>query len=245
MENVSANRCYHPKNFGAVVVRNEIHAFSDASKEAVGVAAYLKQLNQKGEVSVSLVFGQAKVAPIRPTSIPRLELCAAVLSTKAVKKLRTELDLKIDNVKFYTDSKVVLGYITKDACRFRVYVANRVQIISDTTKPQQSNYVDTSTNPAELATHKRPENKQRLRNLDDGQSVENEHRHPTSKDSNESAKIAIIKAVQNEVFANDISVLKRVNKETENRDQLKEQRRTLLKSNLAELDPFLDQDGVL
>jgi hypothetical protein len=79
-----------------------MHAFSDASKEAVGVAAYLKQLSQKGEVSVSLVFGQAKVAPIRPTSSPRLELCAAVLSTMAVKKLLTELDLKIDDVKFYT-----------------------------------------------------------------------------------------------------------------------------------------------
>jgi hypothetical protein len=61
----------------------------------------------------------------------------------------------------------------------------------------------------------------------------------------ESAKIAIIKAVQNEVFADDISVLKRENKETESRDQLKEQRRTLRKSNLAGLDPFLDQDGVL
>ena len=332
LENVSANRCYHTKNFGAVV-RNEIHAFSDASKEAVGVAAYLKQLNQKGEVSVSLVFGQAKVAPIRPTSIPRLELCAAVLSTKAVKKIRTELDLKIDDVKFYTDSKVVLGYISNDARRFHVYVANRVQVIRDTSEPHQWNYVDTSTNPADLATRgttakgliesnwlegpsflkmnqsnepsideaaspiidditineNDPEVKvnayvtsstretglkskrferfsdwlklQRavacliakirnrktskdVRSLDDDQNVENEHRHPSSKDS-ESAKIAIIKAVQNEAFADDISVLKRENKETESRDQLKEQRRTLRKSNLAGLDPFLDQDGVL
>ena len=103
-------------------------------------------------MSVSLVFGQAKVAPIRPTSIPRLELCAAVLSTKAVKKIRTELDLKIDDVKFYTDSKVVLGYISNDARRFHVYVANRVQVIRDTSEPHQWNYVDTSTNPADLAT---------------------------------------------------------------------------------------------
>ncbi|CAB3978894.1 PREDICTED: uncharacterized protein LOC107357656 [Paramuricea clavata] len=315
LENVSANRCYHPKNFGAVV-RNEIHAFSDASKEAVGVAAYLKQLSQKGEVSVSLVFGQAKVAPIRPTSIPRLELCAAVLSTKAVKKIQTELDLKIDDVKFYTDSKVVLGYISNDARRFHVYVANRVQVIRDTSEPHQWNYVDTSTNPADLATRgttakgliesdwlegptflkmnqsnepsideaaspiidditinendpevkvnayvtsstretglkskrferfsdwlklqravscliakiRNQKTNKDVRSLDDGQNVENEHRHPTSIDSNESAKIAIIKAVQNEVFADDISVLKRENKETECRDQLKEQRRAL------------------
>ena len=134
LENVSTNRCYHPKDFGTVV-RNEVHAFSDASKDAIEVAAYLKQLNQKGEASVSLEFGQAKVAPIRPTSIPRLELCAAVLSTKAVKKLRTELDLTIDAVKFYTDSKVVLGYVKNDARRFHVYVANRIQTIRDTSEP--------------------------------------------------------------------------------------------------------------
>ena len=34
LENISTNRCYHPKNFGPVV-RNEVHAFSDASKEAL------------------------------------------------------------------------------------------------------------------------------------------------------------------------------------------------------------------
>ena len=297
LENVSANRCYHPKNFGAVV-RNEIHAFSDASKEAVGVAAYLKQLNQKGEVSVSLVFGQAKVAPIRPTSIPRLELCAAVLSTKAVKKLRTELDLKIDDVKFYTDSKVVLGYISNDARRFHVYVANRVQVIRDTSEPHQWNYVDTSTNPADLATRgttakgliesdwlEGPSflkmNQSNEPSIDEASSPiidditinENDpevkvnaymtsstretglkskrferfsdwlklqravacliakiRNRKTSKDvrslddgRTESVKIAMIKAVQNEVFADDISVLKRENKETESHDQLKEQ----------------------
>ncbi|CAB3978786.1 Hypothetical predicted protein, partial [Paramuricea clavata] len=252
LENVSANRCYHPKNFGAVV-RNEIHAFSDASKEAVGVAAYLKQLSQKGE---------------------------------AVKKIQTELDLKIDDVKFYTDSKVVLGYISNDARRFHVYVANRVQVIRDTSGPHQWNYVDTSTNPADLATRgttakgliesdwlegptflkmnqsnepsideaaspiidditinendpeiRNQKTNKDVRSLDDGQNVENEHRHPTSKDSNKSAKIAIIKAVQNEVFAHDISVLKRENKETDCCDQLKEQRRALRKSNPAGLDP--------
>ena len=150
LEGVYIERCYHPKNF-ATVVRNKIHAFSDASKEAIGVAAYLKQLNQKGKTSVSLVFRQAKVAPMRPTSIPRLELCAAVLSIKAVKTLWTELDLRSDDVKFYMDSKVVLAYINNNAHRFHVYVANRVQTIRDAPEPRQWKYVETSRNPADLA----------------------------------------------------------------------------------------------
>ncbi|VDI68331.1 Hypothetical predicted protein [Mytilus galloprovincialis] len=39
------------------------------------------------------------------------------------------LDLHIDTVKFYTDSKVVLGYISNETRRFFIYVANRVEKI--------------------------------------------------------------------------------------------------------------------
>jgi hypothetical protein len=66
-------------------IRSELHSFADPSKGAIGIAVYLKQVDEKGEVSVNLAFGQCKVAPIQPTSIPRLEQCAAVLATQAVK----------------------------------------------------------------------------------------------------------------------------------------------------------------
>ncbi len=151
LENVSASRCYHPKGFGHVT-RSEIHAFSDASKDAIATAVYLKQVNEKGEIGVSLAFSQCKVAPTQPTSIPRLELCAAVLATQAVGKLKKELDIGIHKVTFYKDSKVVLGYIKNDIRRFHIYVANRVQAIRNMSEPDQWRYIDTSTNPADLAT---------------------------------------------------------------------------------------------
>ena len=47
LENVSVSRCYHPRNFGRVT-RSEIHAFSDASKDAIATAVYLKQVNEEG-----------------------------------------------------------------------------------------------------------------------------------------------------------------------------------------------------
>lgn len=83
-EEVSVDWCYHPKNFGRVT-RRELHSFADPSKGAIGIAVYLKQVDEKGEVSVNLAFGQGKVAHIQSTSIPRLELRAAVLATQAVK----------------------------------------------------------------------------------------------------------------------------------------------------------------
>lgn len=55
--------------------------------------------------------------------MPRLELCAAVLAVELADTLMDELDVKIHSVKFYTDSRVVLGYIHNTNRRFYVYVA--------------------------------------------------------------------------------------------------------------------------
>lgn len=126
LQNVSIPRCFHPVQFSPTT-RAEIHAFSDASQRAIGVAVYLRLFNPKGEVCVSLVFGQAKVAPINPISVPRLELCGAVLAVQAVDRITKEIDIVISDTVFYTDSKVVLRYICNESRRFHIYVANRVQ----------------------------------------------------------------------------------------------------------------------
>lgn len=53
---------------------------------------------------------------------------------------------------FYTDSKVVLGYIRNGSRRFYVYVTNRVELIRKISTPDQWRYVDSFNNPADLAT---------------------------------------------------------------------------------------------
>ena len=116
------------------------------------MVTYLKQINEDNyKVNVSLVFGQAKMAPLRATTIPRLELCGAVLSSQVVNKLLEEFSIPVHEVVFYTDSKVVLGYIQNESKRFYVYVANRVQLIRTVSDPTQWRYVDTSSNPEDLA----------------------------------------------------------------------------------------------
>ena len=92
------------------------------------------------------------MAPTHTTSIPRLELCSAVLATQAVMMIRRELDVQVDEEIYYSDSKVVLGYIQNESRRFYVYVANRVQHIRNATAPSQWRYIDTARNPADLAT---------------------------------------------------------------------------------------------
>ena len=66
--------------------------------------------------------------------------------------LHKELDYnKIVDV-YWTDSKVVLGYLNNEARRFHVFVANRVQQIRDETSPEQWRYVEGKENPADEAS---------------------------------------------------------------------------------------------
>ena len=71
-ENVFIPRCYHGKEFGQIT-RSELHAFSDASQEAISTVVYLNQINCKKEISISFAYAQAKRGPRQPTTIPRLE----------------------------------------------------------------------------------------------------------------------------------------------------------------------------
>lgn len=132
--------------------RLELCVFSDASTKAIGAVAYLRAIDEDGNSHVGFVLGKAKLAPQCKPTIPRLELCGAVLAVEMAELILGEIDLKMDAVKFYCDSKVVLGYIHNEVKRFYVYVHNRVQRIRQSTKPEQWLYVPTEHNPADHAS---------------------------------------------------------------------------------------------
>lgn len=78
-----------------------------------------------------------------------MELCGAVLATEIAEVILEEIDLRPDSIRFFTDSKVVLGYIHNQSTRFYVFVNNRVQRIRQSTQPEQWHYVPTEQNPAD------------------------------------------------------------------------------------------------
>jgi hypothetical protein len=53
-----------------------------------------------------------------------------------------------------TDSQIVLGYSNNDIRKFRVYAANRVQMIRYLSEVHQWHYVSTKDNPADHASRK-------------------------------------------------------------------------------------------
>ncbi len=60
-----------------------------------------------------------------------------------------EIDLRLDSIRFYTDSKVMLDYIYNQAKCVCVFVNNRIQCIRQFSKPEQWHYVLTEQNLAD------------------------------------------------------------------------------------------------
>ena len=151
LEQLHIQRCFKPENFGQVEAC-ELHHFSDASVEGYGQCSYLRLINVEDKAHCSLVIGKSRVAPLKQIAVPRLELAAATVSAKTSEFLRQELSYADIKEHFWTDSKIVLGYVNNDAKRFHVYVANRVQQIRDVTNPSSWLYVSTDVNPADHAS---------------------------------------------------------------------------------------------
>ena len=122
----------------------QLHDFSDASETAYGAVSYLR-VNRK----CKLVMSKARLAPIKPTTIPRLELLVAVTATDLDQHIKVHLDIPIEQTFFWTDSTIVLHYINNKERRLATFVANRVAKIHERTDCSQCGYVDTASNPAD------------------------------------------------------------------------------------------------
>lgn len=149
-----------PRTYSAAAIstaiRKQLHMFSDASVRAIAAVAYLQVIDAEQKCHVGFVLGEAKLTPQSAHTISRLELGAVVLAVEVAELVTSELDMALDAVEFYTDSRVILGYISNQTRRFYVYVSNRVQRIRRSTKPTQWHYISTSHNPADLATRSVP-----------------------------------------------------------------------------------------
>ena len=130
LKDINLSRCYIPAGFGKVVSCS-LHYFSDASERGYGQATYIRLVNKTGKIHCSLVMGKSRVAPMKYTSIPRLELATAVLSVKMAGIIKKELAIDYVSEYFWTDGQVVIGYIRNTQRRFKIFVANSVQQIRE------------------------------------------------------------------------------------------------------------------
>lgn len=151
LEEFSIDRCFKPPGFEKVV-SCQLHYFSDASQLAYGAVSYLRLVNPHGNVHCSFVMGKSRLAPLKPVTIPRMELSAAVLSTRLDTMFREELEFTVDESIYWTDSTCVLRYVENEDKRYQTFVANRVSAIRERSSPVQWRYVETKLNPADDAS---------------------------------------------------------------------------------------------
>lgn len=108
---------------------------------------YLLLKTKSSEVHSAFVMGKARVAPLKCVTIPRMELIAATMAS-CIDTLRRK-ELQMDLLDFSTS---VLKYIRNETSRFKVFVAKRVSQIFQVSCPTQWRYVNTSSNPADIAS---------------------------------------------------------------------------------------------
>ncbi|XP_072164399.1 uncharacterized protein [Diadema setosum] len=148
LTDLKINRCIKPEGFQEVASA-QIHHFCDASEIGYASVAYLRLTDATGKVHCSFIMGKSRLAPVKAVSIPRLELMAAVLAVTLDQFIKDELQIKVTDTTYWTDSTSVLQYIRNESRRFKTFVANRVAKIHNASTLSQWRHVDTASNPAD------------------------------------------------------------------------------------------------
>ncbi|XP_047999655.1 uncharacterized protein LOC125236773 [Leguminivora glycinivorella] len=130
----------------------ELHGFSDASNAAYAAVVYLRVIDAEGLIHVSLVSCKTKVSPIKQISIPRLELCGAVLLAKLLVEVSDVLEVDKTNIHAWTDSEVVLAWLSSHPSRWKTFIGNRCSEILTATSRSQWSHVRSEQNPADCAS---------------------------------------------------------------------------------------------
>ncbi|XP_050296650.1 uncharacterized protein LOC126736367 [Anthonomus grandis grandis] len=128
----------------------ELHGFSDSSESAYGCSVYLRSINNVGAIDCRLYFAKTRVAPVQAISIPRLELQAAVLLARLVSKCLSTISFEIQNIYLWTDSTIVLAWLSREPKTWQTFICNRVSEIQQLTNITDWNHISTHENPADI-----------------------------------------------------------------------------------------------
>ncbi|XP_033745623.1 uncharacterized protein LOC117331137 [Pecten maximus] len=132
-------RCYFAVNSHE---STELHVFVDASKKAYGACAYLVNGNK-----TSFVMAKTRVAPLKNSTIPLLELMAAVIRARLASHITSSF--KSYRVILWSDSQITLSWLSSSK-QLKTFVANRVKEIKSLTDGYSWRYYPTKDNPADI-----------------------------------------------------------------------------------------------
>mgnify|MGYP001794561426 CR=1 FL=1 len=139
--------------------------FCDASSVGYGICAYIRRKSyENGNIHVSFLMGKSHVVPLNMMkdpikgqephlgSIPRLELCAAKLAAIWRDILFRESGETFDDVVLFSDSQTVIKWIGDWKKKFKTFEHFRLKKIRLLSQVSEWKYVNTSDNPADVAS---------------------------------------------------------------------------------------------
>jgi transposase InsO family protein len=150
--NIHIPRCYN----GADILERELHVFADASELAYVCVAYWRFILPDGSFKLALIGSKARVTPLKPVTVPRLELQAALIASRFAVTIIESHRNKPIRVTLWSDSRTVLSWLRADARTFRPFVAHRVGEIIENTNVCDWRWVPTDLNVADDSTRIRP-----------------------------------------------------------------------------------------
>ena len=130
----------------------ELHGFCDASQNAYAAVIYARATYANSAPSCELVIAKTRVAPLKPMTIPKLELCGAALLARMMESVKETLEVPTEQVHAWTDSTIVLPWLDGSPQRYRIYVANRIVSVTNIIPPTAWKHVPTLDNPADCAS---------------------------------------------------------------------------------------------
>ncbi|XP_011883943.1 PREDICTED: uncharacterized protein LOC105571080 [Vollenhovia emeryi] len=127
----------------------QIHGFCDASSVGYGACLYIRSSRENETTIVRLACAKSRVAPLKPITIPRLELCGALILAQLYREASAIFNVTPNRVIFWCDSTIVLHWIKTPPHLLKTFVANRVTEIQNITGSNVWRHVQSEDNPAD------------------------------------------------------------------------------------------------
>lgn len=129
----------------------ELHGFADASLLAYSACLYLRAIYADHTVSSRLICSKSRVSPAKTISVPRLELCGALLLARLAKKVVNIFNsiIQFESINLWTDSEIVLCWLSAHPSRWVTFVSNRTAEIQRLTESFIWRHVSSEENAAD------------------------------------------------------------------------------------------------